>query len=128
MKEITGEIGTRHIGGNAQILQTIKGSLSKASGGKKEIISNTTEAWNSNPSLVSSKDIIYVYTDYAQRDGQLVPNFKIGDGLAYLIDLPFAIPDETIITPEQIDFWNNKVAVRVDPLDPEHIIFYTGDS
>ena len=33
-----------------------------------------------------------------------VPGIKIGDGSAYVVDLPFVN-----ITSEQVNFWNNKV-------------------
>lgn len=117
MKEISGQIFAKHLNG------TISG---RSSGGKKEIISKTTSEWNSTPTLVSVKDTIYVYTDYSEQGGDLIPNFKIGDGRAYLIDLPFVVPEGSTITQEQIDFWNGKVSVMQDPYDPENIIFYTG--
>ena len=53
----------------------------------------STAYWNSAPDFVGKKDHIYVYTDYAEieRDGAKipVPNIKIGDGSAFLIDNPF---------------------------------------
>jgi hypothetical protein len=97
---------------------------SGGSGGRKEIISNTTEAWNSNPRLMSVKDVIYVYTDYKVVGGRPVPGIKVGDGLAYVVDLPF-VAAGSYITKEQIDFWNDKCSVAIDPEDPEHLIFYT---
>lgn len=61
---ISGSIGNRNLDGTARLVQRITGSMSPGSGGgRKEIISNTTEAWNSNPHYVSVKDIVYVYTD-----------------------------------------------------------------
>lgn len=89
---------------------------------KKEILSDTTSGWNSKVGLISSKDTIYVYTDYAESDGKKIPNIKIGDGNAYLIDLPFIAVSG--ITEEQIASWDNKVSVSIDPNDPENLIFY----
>lgn len=122
---IEGSIGNKNVSGVASMIQRITGSMtSGGSSGRKEIISNTTEAWNSNPRLTSVKDIIYVYTDYKIVNGQPIPGIKVGDGLAFVVDLPFVStgPD---ITQEQIDFWNDKCSVMIDPEDPEHAIFYT---
>ena len=122
---IEGSIGNKNVSGVASVIQRITGSMvSGGSSGRKEIISNTTEAWNSNPRLKSVKDIIYVYTDYKVVNGQPIPGIKVGDGLAFVVDLPFVStgPD---ITQEQIDFWNDKCSVMIDPEDPEHAIFYT---
>ena len=53
----------------------------------------TTEYWNSQSTLIGENNHIYVYTDYTTitTDGETknVPNIKIGDGNAYLIDNPF---------------------------------------
>ncbi|MBO7450685.1 MAG: hypothetical protein J6U54_09975 [Clostridiales bacterium] len=122
---ISGSISDHHVSGTASAVQRITGSMnSGSSGGRKEVISNTTEAWNSNPRLKSIKDIVYVYTDYKVVNGQPVPGIKIGDGLAYVVDLPF-VSSGTDITQEQIDFWNGKCSVMIDREDPEHAIFYT---
>ena len=119
---IEGSIINRHISGTASAIQRIAGSMATGgSGGRKEIISNTTEAWNSNPGLKSVKDIVYVYTDYRTVDGHPIPGIKIGDGLAFVVDLPFV----SGVTDEQIAFWNDKCSVMIDPEDPEHLIFYT---
>ena len=53
----------------------------------------TTAYWNSQSTLIGENNHIYVYTDYTTitSDGEIknVPNIKIGDGAAYLIDNPF---------------------------------------
>ena len=108
------------INGTAAVIRHITGSV-RAGGGKKEVISNTTEGWNSQPQLISAKDVIYVYTDFATVEGQDVPNVKIGDGNAYLIDLPFLVSDSGI-TPADIESWNNKVCAFIDPLDSENLV------
>lgn len=87
----------------------------------------TTAEWNSIPGLVSESGKIYIYSDCKSVvvDEQTVniPGIKIGDGLAYLIDLPFTtsgsdaefadhMADTDIhITPEERSNWNNKVTV-----------------
>lgn len=134
VKRVSGSVSSREIGGSAGTQQTISGSASSiqkiignvinGASGKKEVVSDTTAGWNSQVTLISQKDVIYVYTDYKIVDDKPVPNIKIGDGNAYLIDLPFLVSDIEI-TEEQIEYWNNKVAVMLDILDPENVIFYT---
>lgn len=91
-------------------------------GSSVTVISKTTAEWNAQIELISKKNIIYVYTDHQQtinEKGEVIniPGMKIGDGLAYLIDLPFMdtlyadhIENNTIhITENERIFWNNKV-------------------
>lgn len=95
------------------------------------VLVNTTENWNSNPTLIGKKNVVYVYTDRStNEDGQSVPGFKVGDGLAYLIDLPFNddimmthINDSTIhVTDEDRLFWNNKVTAYLNPFNLEELV------
>lgn len=90
------------------------------SSGPGSIVSNTTEGWNAQPTLISKKDCLYVYTDYAQEDGKDIPAFKVGDGLAYLIDIPFSYMGN--VTAEQIAFWNNKVTAYMSDVIAENLI------
>jgi len=71
--------------------------------------------------------MLVVYTDYQQKINPetgatvYIPNFKIGDGNAYLVDKPFVgddirdlleehIEDAGLhIQPGERDFWNNKL-------------------
>lgn len=88
--------------------------------GDKQIFSDTTENWNTQTFLIGKKDCLYVYTDYKQEDGKDIPAFKVGDGLAYLIDLPFSYMGN--VTAEQIEFWNNKVTAFIDTVEEENLI------
>lgn len=88
--------------------------------GDKQIFSDTTENWNTQTFLIGKKDCLYVYTDYKQEDGKDIPAFKVGDGLAYLIDLPFSYMGN--VTEEQIAFWNNKVTAYMDTVEDENLI------
>jgi hypothetical protein len=101
----------------------------------------TSEYWNSQNNLVGEKGHIYIYSDYAKTEidgNQLsVPNIKIGDGNAYLIDSPFvstSIEDllnlhitDTIkhITEQDRKLWNEKVRCYLDSEDSEKLIFTT---
>ena len=82
--------------------------------------SKTTAEWNSQPNLLSEKNKIYIYTDYDEVNGQKIPAIKIGNGNAYLIDLPFISGS---ITQEQIQFWNDKVRVYIDYQDQQMLNF-----
>lgn len=93
------------------------------------ILSNSTAGWRSNNTFIPSAGQIIIYTDKAtyEEDGQTitVPGIKIGDGLAYGIDLPFLgeketeqilntltthIGNSTIhITNDERELWNNKL-------------------
>lgn len=100
---------------------------------------NTTAGWNSQPSLVSENNIIYVYTDYYDiEDGKKSIGVKIGDGNAYLIDLPFVdsgivemvekhiSDDEIHITNDERIAWNNKVRCYLSGTD--NLVFTTNNN
>lgn len=124
MPEINGSIGMSQLLSGDPTIQNITGTVSMSSGGRKEVISATTEEWNSKPRMVSAKDVIYVYTDHQIVDGRHIPGIKIGDGVTPLIDAPF-VSGGSEVTDEQIDFWNNKVSAAIDPQDPENLILST---
>lgn len=83
----------------------------------KQVLFNTTAGWNAQPTLQSQVNTIYVYTDYRTVNNQNVAGIKVGDGNAYLIDIPFTdaiatahISDSTRhITQAERDAWNAKV-------------------
>lgn len=87
-----------------------------------QILSDTTAGWNLKPGLKAQLNTIYVYTDYQTvTEGgvtKFVPGIKVGDGMAYLIDIPFTdkvmvdhINDHSVhVSQSEKDFWNNKVS------------------
>ena len=113
---------------------------------------HTTEYWDSIPSLQSLQGAFYIYTDYktVEVEGQtkVIPGVKIGDGDAYVIDLPFITDTEsqqieviartleslttTINTHieaadihtslQEKEFWNNKVTASLNPSDQTNLI------
>ena len=99
------------------------------------IHSGTTKFWDDQNMLIGEKSHIYIYEDYAVYDGKNIPNIKIGDGNAYLIDSPFittSLEDlinthindtESHVSKEDRDFWNNKVSCQLSEADSETIIF-----
>lgn len=96
---------------------------------------DTTQNWNDAYGFIPLQGEIIIYDDYEtityniEEDGQLIqkttyiPNIKIGDGMAYVQDLPFVdevtkntllnhINNQNIhVTPQEKIFWNNKVNV-----------------
>lgn len=113
----------------------LKGNKTSEDLGIPYVFVNTTEYWDSQPSLITVKNAIYVYTDYEKdSEGNDVPGLKVGDGLGYLIDAPFTtdpyyehIRNQFLhITPEERERWNNKVRCYVDDFtDSEKLIFTT---
>ena len=96
------------------------------------ILYATTATWNSKPTLVSERGYMYVYSDWKQNEQQQnIAGFKFGDGLAYVIDLPFVddqlwthINNNVIhVTQQEREFWNNKVSIR--DVQNENLIFTT---
>ena len=96
---------------------------------------DTTENWNAKRSYRPLRGDIIVYTDHGQivdvyGETVNVPGVKIGDGNAYLIDLPFVGADVRYqiltelrehtgntgihVTPEEKEFWNNKLNCTVN--------------
>lgn len=109
---------------------------------------DTTAHWNAATTFVPLKGEVIVYSDYSSKlvDGVAVdvPNFKVGDGLAYVPDLPFVSDDlrDTLtahlvdmsahITSAERTFWNSKVRCYIGTdtednvtVENEELIFTT---
>ena len=91
----------------------------------------TTTEWNNRLGYVPKQGAIIIYSDYSTKekeiDGEIhtinIPNFKIGDGMAFVQDLPFVDEDlraelENHIRNANIHvtladklFWNNKINI-----------------
>lgn len=100
----------------------------------------TTAEWDADISFIPQRGQIIVYSDkgkITKDDTEIrVPAFKVGDGLAYLVDLPFVGDDEvgTImsllkahtdndnihVTTDDKDFWSNKINCE---LEDEVLVF-----
>lgn len=109
-------------GGETMRIKMISPSSAAFSG---RISINTTAGWNEKISYVPVKGEIVIYSDRHVIDGVDHPGIKIGDGLAYVVDLPFFGDDEadriiTIIdnhitdasvhvSEEDRSFWNAKL-------------------
>ena len=107
--------------------------------GLKGIYYDTTAAWNMMPDMVGEEGYIYVYSDHERLEDELgnviyVPGIRIGDGMAYLKDLPFlssGLADSLLkhinntivhITAQERAFWNNKVSCYIDGSDNENLV------
>jgi len=92
------------------------------------MLTKTTAEWNAQPTLMSAKDTIYVYSDYREKtdpisgDACYIPRAKIGDGTTYVIDLPFATMS---ITDEDITRWNNATSLSVSADDETETLIFT---
>lgn len=87
---------------------------------------NTTEGWAAKRTYVPGASEIIVYTDHAEIAGTDVPGIKLGDGNAYVADLPFVdaaiaaalqahIEDaDAHVSEEDREFWNNKLNYDID--------------
>lgn len=97
-----------------------------------KIISHTTAEWESlGTTTVSESGVLYVYTDYKQDEsGKNIPGFKMGDGNAYVADLPFSSAmfdmhmnnTDIHITAAEREKWNNKVSVLMN--EPNNNLFF----
>ncbi|MCI7768560.1 MAG: hypothetical protein MSJ26_11360 [Oscillospiraceae bacterium] len=141
-KFLAAQISAAAVSGRLNVSQSMAGNLA-LSGRAADIPIHygTCEYWNSQTELVGKKSHIYVYSDFGETeiDGEkvAVPNIKIGDGNAFLIDNPFLtasvdellkmhIDDSSVhISADERDLWNSKVRCFIDPESPENIIFTT---
>ena len=141
-KFLSAQISAAVVSGRLNVSNSMTGNLAfSGRAADAPIHYGTTDQWNSQPDLVGKKGHIYVYSDFGETEinGEkvAVPNIKIGDGNAFLIDNPFltATVDDIInlhitdtdvhISAEERDFWNEKVRCYIDPENPENVIFTT---
>lgn len=78
--------------------------------------------WDADRDIIAEKDALYIYSDYKtiQKDGKqlLIPGLKIGDGVSYLIDIPFVNNLNSEFEDLLLDHINNKV-IHVSAYDRE---------
>ena len=102
-----------------------------------EIVIGTTSELNRDIFYIPKKGEIRLYLDKTtfEKNGSIitVPGIKVGDGLAYGVDLPFLgddilqrvldhIANNVIhITQAERDFWNNKINCQ-DQVERENLI------
>lgn len=95
---------------------------------------DTTAHWNAKRRFIPLQGEIIIYTDHKtikdEHDNDVyVPGVKIGDGNAYLVDLPFLVDEDVKeviqmlrdhtenfdihVTLEDKAFWNNKLNYQI---------------
>lgn len=104
------------------------------------VYTKKTAEWNANINFIGQTGTFYIYSDWkteTQADEQTgqtrrvtIPGIKLGDGQAYLIDLPFLNDFSSIkVTEQEKARWNNKLSLgensvtyQVSPVD-ENLVF-----
>lgn len=106
--------------------------MSATIGARIQLKRETTQYWNDALGFVPLEGEIIIYNDYKtiqkEIDGELkivnLPNIKIGDGMAFVQDLPFVNEDlrnqilnhienpDIHVTLQEKLFWNNKLNVN----------------
>lgn len=124
LKRVTGDspIHIKSVSGDApQVLRTI---ASGGGFGKALATTHTTAEWSALTSYIPKKGEICVWSDYRVEDGVKYAGIKVGDGMAYAVDLPFVggefddlltdhISNNVVhITAAERLFWNNKVSAE----------------
>ncbi len=92
--------------------------------GKANILMKSKEEWDEDLTLIGQANTFYIYTDRTTKEDEQgniieIPGIKIGDGLAYLVDLPFVddlyfdhIHNKDIhVTLQDKAFWSNKLNI-----------------
>ena len=96
----------------------------------------TKQEWAEERDKIAEENVIYIYSNWETKEDDQgnvinIPRVKIGDGMGYLIDLPFI--DDTFeshiknkdihVTLAQKQFWNNKVRTDDSEIDGQNLIF-----
>lgn len=105
-------------------------------------IMKTKQEWQYWGRELSQKGIFYIYTDnevIEEGSSRIqIPGIKIGDGLAYICDLPFVtdylskilwehVNDKIIhITQQEREFWNNKVTSYINGSNTNNLVLDKG--
>lgn len=97
-----------------------------------KIYYNTTDEWSKQTTLVSEYGALYVYSDFTVEDNKTIPNFKVGDGAAYVVDLPFItlrydnhINNTSIhLSTEQSKKIEDSICVKINENDNEELVLY----
>ena len=100
-----------------------------------QIKADTTTNWNERTTFIPNKGDIIIYLDKRNVNGVNIPGIKIGDGLAYGIDLPFVgddiaadllshINNTTVhITAAERIKWNNKINCENEVTNETLVLF-----
>ena len=88
-----------------------------------KVSEGTKEFWNTNKTYVPISGEIVIVSDFSELNGINIPNLKIGDGSAFVADLPYLIDNSEIaehlknqnihISQQDRDNWNSKVSASI---------------
>ncbi len=106
------------------------------SGSAGNVIVKSSDEWAETPELVSDKGTIYVYMDKDESGNITEVKFKIGDGVAFVVDVPFVSPSknefdshinntDVHVTPAEKEAWNNKWRGYLSTAEGENLVFTT---
>lgn len=98
----------------AEQIRIISPSSSVFSG---RITIDTADGWNARRTYVPIKGEIVIFSDRHVIDNVNHPGIKIGDGMAYVVDLPFFGDDETNSIMSIINDHINNAAIHVSTED-----------
>lgn len=117
---------------------TLSGNLSSAELSLAPSSVKTTSEWNLLPTYIPALGEIVIYTDRNTIGDVVYQGIKIGDGLAYVVDLPFVGDDvyqmiinriedhvnntNIHVTQDEKNKWNNKLNYSIND---EELIFNT---
>lgn len=126
---------------NKPTINTVEliGALTAEDLGLGRVYYDTTANWDAQHGLVGVRGAVYIYSDHEWLEDEVgnripVAGIRIGDGNAYLNDLPFVtdamtytivkhITNQNIhVTPQEKAFWNNKVSSFLDRQEEETLI------
>lgn len=105
-------------------------------GSAGNVIIKSSDEWAETPELVSDKGTIYVYMDKDESGNITDVKFKIGDGVAFVVDVPFVSPSknefdshinntDVHVTPAEKEAWNNKWRGYLSTAEGENLVFTT---
>lgn len=105
-------------------------------GSAGNVIIKSSDEWAETPELVSDKGTIYVYMDKDESGNITDVKFKIGDGVAFVVDVPFVSPSknefdshinntDVHVTPTEKEAWNNKWRGYLSTAEGENLVFTT---
>ncbi len=69
------------------------------------VVYHSMNEWARIPDFLSSKGVLYIYSDYRTENDINIPRIKIGDGIHSLSEIPFATMS---ITDDDMEYWDNK--------------------
>lgn len=124
LKRVEGNSPIKIASVSGDALMSVRAIASGGGFGKALATTHTSAEWAALTSYIPKKGEICVWSDYRVVDGVKYAGIKVGDGLAYAVDLPFVGGEYADLLTEHIEdtvvhitaaerlFWNNKVSAE----------------